>query len=117
MTDDFILHNTMVKTAQLSGDDRRKILLSRGVMLRDVIVSNSSLSRVTLLFTDGEHTHIIAVIPAGMLWSHAFQGGWSNWKGSNLELVKEEFGGQVDVSVGYIVANVRDYSIWSGGDR
>lgn len=110
-SDGFLVHNTKWKTIQLS-DDLEGDLLVKGFMLRDLIVSNNSPGKVTVLVTDGERTHIIAVLASGVVFNHSFVGGWTSWRGARLRVLKEALQGLVDVSVGYVNASVQDYSIW-----
>lgn len=106
------LKNKKVKTLQVLNNETVNVL-NPGFLLTDVIISNNSDGKATLLVTDNVRTHIICVVNAGGVFNHNFMEGWSFWKNAKLFIVKESDLGEVNVSIGFVKINTSpDYSTW-----
>jgi hypothetical protein len=109
---DFITSQTKIKTTQVTSLGNTRVLNS-GFLLTDVLISNNSQGKVTLLATDDfEHTHIICSLAPGERFNHAFTGGWTFWDKATLEIVKEVEEGEVNVAIGYVKVSCQNYYVW-----
>jgi len=110
---DLLRSATRIVTKQVV-DKGEVRLVPRNFMLTDLLVSNSGGGSVTVLARDDlGRVHVVASIPGGMTWSHAFMGGFVFWREAELFAVKETDMGVVNVTVGFVrMGTSSHYSIW-----
>jgi hypothetical protein len=112
LVDNSIKNGTRIVSTQLEASGEA-ILITRGFILTDVIISNHSLGKVTLMARDLDgNTSIVVVVGKDSVFSHCFEGNWMFWKGADLMVVKESDTGLVDVSVGYIPGTPVGRDMW-----
>ena len=120
MTTDFIQAGTRVVTRQIVSKGTETVLslgkdaYAGSFTIVDLIISSTSTGHVTVLVRDNEHTHILVSLKGPGVFNHNFSHGWTFWKDSRLEVVKEEEDGVVDIACGYVkVYNNQTYDQWS----
>jgi len=88
-------------------------IISGAFLIYDLIFTSTSKGQVSILATDGEYTHVVAVMHGPGVFNHAFAHGWPFWKGAELVVAKELADGQVDVSVGFTkIPSAPTYDQW-----
>lgn len=89
-------------TRQISKRGPETLIQVGPILLTDILMNNTGKGRASLIVTDGEHTHVIAVLDGPGNINHSFASGWIFWKEGSLVLVKEKDNdGDVHVAIGW----------------